>query len=376
MIDVTFEQEQDFVCDFTSDDQIDVSMDAPSVVDVKVNGTSVVDVKGVANVSVPTTAEEVHALPDTTPIPVVPTDVSAFRNDAGYITASDIPPLVTDLGNIDPSDYDDDLEKFLNTLLDNGEYKFVWEDGDDFEYFVEIQSLVENGNGELLQHYWYTEEGAKYQYNRCATFEAGECVGSDYIDYMTSADATTSFAPKTHSHYENVSKAKTVWDYCDDDLAFDNGKPYIIYADTLNSKNWLIERYSAMRSPNQRYIRLYDLGDASHFFLRSGLYSAGVITWGNWKEYPSGGGGGMNITVNGTNYPITAITLTTISGVEGVLVEYDDGNNGQLFFADGVGLNTVKTVIEGTIPHDTSELTNGAGFLTISDLPIYDGGVQ
>lgn len=82
------------------------------------------------------------------------------------------------------------------------------------------------------------------------------------------------------------------------------------------------------------------------------------------------------ITVNGNSYPITSITKTTLSSVSGVLVAYDDGNNGELFFADGVGLNTVKTAIEGTIPHDTSELTNGAGFITLSDLPIYDGGVQ
>ena len=87
-------------------------------------------------------------------------------------------------------------------------------------------------------------------------------------------------------------------------------------------------------------------------------------------------GGGMSITVNGVDYPITAITLTTISGVEGVLVDYDDGNSGQLFLADGVGLNAVKVAIEATIPHDTSELTNGAGFITISDLPIYNGGVS
>lgn len=33
------------------------------------------------------TASEVGALPDTTPIPVVPTNVSAFTNDAGYLTS-------------------------------------------------------------------------------------------------------------------------------------------------------------------------------------------------------------------------------------------------------------------------------------------------
>ena len=37
------------------------------------------------------TASEVHALPDTTVIPTVPTNVSAFTNDSGYITANGIP---------------------------------------------------------------------------------------------------------------------------------------------------------------------------------------------------------------------------------------------------------------------------------------------
>lgn len=37
------------------------------------------------------TASEVHALPDTTIIPTVPTNVSAFTNDAGYLTLSTLP---------------------------------------------------------------------------------------------------------------------------------------------------------------------------------------------------------------------------------------------------------------------------------------------
>ena len=36
------------------------------------------------------TAKDVKALPDSTEIPVVPTDVSAFENDAGYLTEQDI----------------------------------------------------------------------------------------------------------------------------------------------------------------------------------------------------------------------------------------------------------------------------------------------
>lgn len=231
------------------------------------------------------TASEVHALPDTTEIPTL---ISDLENDEGFITENDIPPEVTDLGNIDPADYEDDLEVFFNTLLDNGEYKFVWEDGDDFEYFVEIQSLVENGNGYVLQRYWYTEEGAKYQYNRYATLEDGDFVDSDFFDYMTSSDANIAFATKNHSHYVTVTKAMTVWDYCDsNDFAFDNTNPFVYYSDTINDKNYVIERHTVFRQPHNRFQLVRELGDPSHFYQRQGIYSGGVITYDDWKEFVS-----------------------------------------------------------------------------------------
>lgn len=299
---------------------------------------------------------------------------SDLLNDSGFITEDDIPPVVTDLGNIDPSEYEDDRDTFLNTLLDDGAYRFVWEDGDDFEYYVVVESMLEYGYA--YQRYWYSEEGSKIIYHCSLIVEDGEVIERYEENYMTLTEASIMFATKTHAHYESKNASMSVLDWCDSNaLTFDNTKPFVLYTDTLNSKNWLIERYATVRSPNYRFIRVYDMSDASHFYMRSGSIVGNTTVWGAWKEYPSGGGG-MNITVDGTNYPITAITKTTVSGVSGVLVEYDDGNNGQLFFADGVGLATVKSAIEDNIPHDTSELTNGAGFLTISDLPIYDGGVS
>ena len=44
-------------------------------------------------------AEDVGALPDTTPIPTVPTNVSAFTNDAGYAKTSEIPAVPSVLPN-------------------------------------------------------------------------------------------------------------------------------------------------------------------------------------------------------------------------------------------------------------------------------------
>ncbi len=52
------------------------------------------------------TAAEVGALPDTTEIPVVPTNVSAFANDSGYQTAAEVTAIVQEqLGVIENASY-------------------------------------------------------------------------------------------------------------------------------------------------------------------------------------------------------------------------------------------------------------------------------
>ena len=415
-----------------------------------------------------------HTKSQITDLPNIVSDVKA--NNVSVVTdgIANLPPLVTDLGNIDPSEYEDDREVFLNTLLDDGIYRFVWEDGDDYEYYVVVESMLDNGY--VYQKYWCSEEGSRYQYH-CALIVEDDEVTERYEDtYLTLFDASDMFSAKTHAHYDSKNATMSVFDWCDSNaLTFDNANPFILYTDTLNDKNWVIERYATVRQPKYRFIRVYDTSDSSHFYMRSGSVDGNATTWGSWKEYtvtadenvkqqyqaesgysywrplligksaassegftpstvtdqtyafktlqvqPSTGtirmgvasmfkgsyeskispttltadrtltipdksgtlaltsditGGGMNITINGVDYPITAITKATVSNVSGVLVDYDDGNNGQLFFADGVGLAAVKSAIEGEIPHDTSELTNGAGFLTISDLPIYNGGVS
>lgn len=249
--------------------------------------------------------------------PNIPTATSDLDNDSGFITAEDIPPLVNDLGNIDPSEYEDDREVFLNTLLQDGIYRFVWEDGDDCEYYVVVESMLDKGY--VYQKYWYSEEGSNILYHCSLVIEDGEVVDRSEENYMTLTEASNMFAIKSHSHYDSKNAAMSVFDWCDSSgLTFDNAKPFILYTDTLNSKNWIIERYTTVRSPNYRFIKVYDMSDSSHFYIRSGSCSGSTTTWGSWKEF----------------------------------------------------------VDEGAIPHDTSELTNGAGFLTISDLPIYNGGVS
>ena len=96
------------------------------------------------------------------------------------------------------------------------------------------------------------------------------------------------------------------------------------------------------------------------------------------KASDIGGGGGTTlvIDVDGTDYPVTGLAQMTVSGVTGVYLYYNDGNDGAIFFPDGVAMNNVKQTIEAEIPTAVSELTNDSGYLTLATLPIYSGGVS
>ena len=260
-------------------------------------------------------------------IPPIPEKTSDILNDSGFITEDDIPPLVTYLGNIDPSEYEDDRDAFLNTLLQDGAYRFVWEDGDDFEYYVVVESMLDNGY--VYQRYWYSEEGSKYLYNCSLTVEDGVVVDRYEDNYVTLNDATRMFATKSHAHYESKNAAMSVFDWCDSNaLTFDNAKPLIFYTDTLNSKNWIIERYATLRSPNYRFIKVYDMSDATHFYMRSGSVSGNTTTWGSWKEYPSGGGGS---SVFIAEYGVTSYQdiLTALEDGKAVVCKYEMKMGGQ-----------------------------------------------
>ena len=94
--------------------------------------------------------------------------------------------------------------------------------------------------------------------------------------------------------------------------------------------------------------------------------------------------------VNGERYPVLRLLKTSSQGVSGVLLEYDDGTvtGAEVFFADGNGLNTVLNAVNAsiatkadasaipTVPSNVSAFTNDAGYLTLADLPIYNGGVS
>lgn len=228
------------------------------------------------------TASEVHALPDTTEIPTL---LSDLENDEGFITAEDIPPLVTDLGVVDPEPYDDDTSTFLNTLTESGWYKFFWDSGDDYSYFAQVQS-IEYGDAIFInQHCWGLEESPITEWVRGIIIEDGEVVSEESSSYMTFDAASSTFAMKTHTHYRTDSKAVSVWDYCDgSQIKMQNGSP-ILYTDTLNNRQYVIETWQAIRQPTYNYQRVTDLIDSSVFYQRSGFYQGGVTHWDDWYKF-------------------------------------------------------------------------------------------
>lgn len=59
---------------------------------------------------------------------------------------------------------------------------------------------------------------------------------------------------------------------------------------------------------------------------------------------------GLKIIVDGLTYPVIQLYKSTVSGVSGLSVMYNNGQaDASVFLADGVGLNTVKTAIESEI---------------------------
>lgn len=196
-----------------------------------------------------------------------------------------IPPLVTDLGYIDPEPYEEDVNLFMNTLKKSGFYKFTF-GGDDLTYFVAVQAFDSLGVTFVNQHYWGDEEGPISEYFRALFIEDDEVVDEHTTSYVTMEGVVNAFASKSHVHYRIASASLSVWDYCNgNQITFTTDSP-ILYTDMRTPRHaWLIETTSTVTSPNRRFIKLTDLHDASVTYQRSGAYSNGVITWGDWYKF-------------------------------------------------------------------------------------------
>lgn len=85
----------------------------------------------------------------------------------------------------------------------------------------------------------------------------------------------------------------------------------------------------------------------------------------------------LGINVGGTTYDVVSFISTTVQGIDGILLIYDDGtpDGGFIFFPDGDGFTTFYQMIQQNyalkteVPGSTSDLVNDSGFITGSDVP-------
>lgn len=187
---------------------------------------------------------------------------------------------IIDLGIIDFADYDDDFDTFMNTLLNEGEYKFS---DTDFTYYVKVVDL-----GEVVgQEYCSSEEGYALRYFRTIYFD--DTGNFDYAvnwdSFMTSAIANSAYAPKNHVHYKVLNTASTIKTYLD---SFTQWGEFSISSTADKEKYWVFTDYYNVtvngKTENRRIQRYYSMSEPWKIYSRFGLYnnSTKKITWQDW----------------------------------------------------------------------------------------------
>lgn len=189
-------------------------------------------------------------------------------------------PSVTDLGDIDPEEYDGDVIEFMNTLTETGNYRFTF---DGFQYFVEVQNLDDGITNNVFQQYWSSEEGGSVLYVRGLILNNGEIEDVTETQYLTLDQAINTFASKNHAHYATAAGYSTVWVYCNS-MTYTNGQP-VIYTDRTTPAQWYIESVVGPQSPNYIFQRVTDMHDPNVIYQRSGVRSGGRVTWGDWVQF-------------------------------------------------------------------------------------------
>lgn len=213
-------------------------------------------------------------------IPTVPTNVSAFNNDAGYL-------YVHDLGEVDLSDYDDDTYYAIACLCQTDGYWKITVDG--FIYFAEVEKIDNEDTGiiTLSQMIWSDEENGTYKYVQSVTVEDGEVTDYENTNYMTSTSAYSAFASKNHTHWTAVREYATVWNFCNgSNENLINNDMKIIYQDRTNSKAYRIEVGYNANTPGQgKYQRVQPLDDGSIFYQRVATRSGNSWVWQSWYKF-------------------------------------------------------------------------------------------
>lgn len=187
---------------------------------------------------------------------------------------------IVDLGEIDLTDYDDDFNAFMNTLINEGQYKFFY---DVFTYNVEVVNL-----GEVIgQEYCSSEEGYALRYFRTIYLDDTGIFdyATDWDSFMTFAIANNTFAPKNHVHYKIISTASTIRTYLD---SFNQYGEFSITSTADKEKYWVFTDYYNVtinsKSEYRRIQRYYSMSEPWKIYSRFGLYNnvTKKISWNAW----------------------------------------------------------------------------------------------
>lgn len=187
------------------------------------------------------------------------------------------------LGEVDLSQYNDDVFEFISTLISEGEYKFV----DNRDYFTWLVNVVWLGDYLVGQSYCCSEEGYEYIYYRSGYYDENTDTYSwnNWISFLTSSQGQQLFALKNHVHYGNVTTAYTIRTYLD---GFTGNGDYRITSN-LDKEIYIFSGYYYNVSVNgvmqyRRSQRYYSISEPWKIYSRFGLYNTSTkkITWNAW----------------------------------------------------------------------------------------------
>ena len=187
------------------------------------------------------------------------------------------------LGEVDLSQYNDDVFEFISTLTSEGEYNFV----DNRDYFTWLVNVVWLGDYLVGQSYCNSEEGYEYIYYRNGYYDENTDTYSwnNWISFLTSSQGLQLFALKNHVHYGNVTTAYTIRTYLDNLIG--NGDYRV--TSNLDKELYIVTAYYYNVSINgaiqyRRSQRYYSISEPWKIYSRFGLYNTSTkkITWNAW----------------------------------------------------------------------------------------------
>ena len=188
-----------------------------------------------------------------------------------------------DLGEVDLSQYNDDVFEFISTLTSEGEYKFV----DSYDGFTWLVNVVWLGDYLVGQSYCYSEEGYEYIYYRSGYYDENTdtYTWNNWTSFLTSSQGLELFALKNHVHYNNVTTAYTIRTYLD---RFTGNGDYRIISN-LDKEIYIFSGYYYNVTVNgvaqyRRSQRYYSISEPWKVYSRFGLYNPSTkkVTWNAW----------------------------------------------------------------------------------------------